>query len=67
MEKRNNEIFMQSPAHRYLAMPGKLLRRTTTSINGRISPTLWSKKQWVLNRQKARIHILIRSVYLHFV
>ena len=30
MEKRNNEIFMQSPGRRYLAMPGKLLRRTTT-------------------------------------
>ena len=30
----------QSPGRRYLAMPGKLLRRTTTSINRRISSTL---------------------------
>ena len=25
MEERNNEIYMQSPGRRYLAMPGKML------------------------------------------
>ena len=54
MEKRNHEIFMQSPGRRYLAMPGKLLRRKTTSINGRFSSTLWSKKKWVMHRQKQK-------------
>ena len=33
MEKRDNEIFMQSPGRRYLAMPGKQLCRETTSVN----------------------------------
>ena len=32
MEKRDNEIFMHSPGHQYLAMPGKLLRRETISV-----------------------------------
>ena len=35
MEKRDNEIFMQSPDRRYLAMQGKLLRRASTSVKGR--------------------------------
>ena len=29
MEKRDDEIFMQSPGHRYLAMQGMELRRET--------------------------------------
>ena len=45
MEKTFNEIFMQSPGSRYLAMQVKLLRRASTSINRRIGSTLWSKKQ----------------------
>ena len=40
MEKRDNEIFMQSPGRRYLAMQGKQLRRETTSVNETISSTL---------------------------
>ena len=40
MEARDNEFFMQSPGRQYLAMPGKLLRRATTSINARIVSTL---------------------------
>ena len=40
MEKRDNEIFIQSPGRRYLAMPGKQLRRETTSVNETISSTL---------------------------
>ena len=39
MEKRDNEIFMQSPGCRYLAMSGKQLRRETTSVEERISST----------------------------
>ena len=35
MEKRDNEISMQSPGHRYLAMQGKQLRRATTSVKVR--------------------------------
>ena len=40
MEKRNNEIFMQSPGRQYLVMQGKQLSRETTSVNERISSTL---------------------------
>ena len=40
MEKRDKEIFMQSPGRRYLAKLGKQLRRETTSVNERISSTL---------------------------
>ena len=36
MEKRDNEIFMQSPDRRYLAMQGNKLSRETTSVNERI-------------------------------
>ena len=61
MEKRDFEFFRQSP-NRYLAMPGRQLRRATTSVNGRIGSTLKSMKKRVLHRQKARIHIQIRSV-----
>ena len=39
MEKRENRIFMQSHGRQYLAMLGKLLRRTTTSLKGRIVST----------------------------
>ena len=67
MEKRDNEFFMQSPARRYLAMPGKLFLRATTSINGRFGSTPKSKKKGGLHRLKERIHIRIRSVDLHFV
>ena len=62
MEKRDNEIFMQSPGRRYLAMPGKQQRRETTSVNERICSTLLSKKKRGLHRQKARNHIQVRSV-----
>ena len=46
MEKRDNlnQIFVQSPGRRYLAMQGKLLRRATTSVNGRIPPIEQEKK-----------------------
>ena len=45
MEKRDSEIFMQSPGgpgpgRRYLAMQGKLLRRETTSVKARFASTL---------------------------
>ena len=42
MEKRDNrdEIFMQSPGRRYLAIPGKLLHRETTSVKVRFGSTL---------------------------
>ena len=40
----------------------KLLRRATTIVNERISSTPLSKRKEVLHRQKARIHIRIRSV-----
>ena len=67
MEKRDNEIFMQSSGSRYLAMLNKLLRRATTSVDEGIGSTLSSKKKRVLHRQKARIHIQIRSVEVHLV
>ena len=64
MEKleRDKEIFMQSPGRRYPAMPGKQLRIETTSVKGRFDSTLQGKKKSVVHRQKARIHIRIRSV-----
>ena len=40
MEKRDNEIFMQSPGRRYLAKLGKQLRRETTSVKVRFGSTL---------------------------
>ena len=40
MEKRDNEIFMQSPGHRYLAMQGKQQCRETTSVKVRFCSTL---------------------------
>ena len=68
MEKRDKEIFMQSPDRRCLAMLGKLLRRATNSVNGRIGSTLQSKNKRALHRQEARIHIRIWSVDpLHIV
>ena len=67
MEKRDNEIFMQSPGRRYLAKLGKQLRRETTSINERIYSIIQSNKKRVVHRHKARIHIRIRSVDLPFV
>ena len=40
MEKRENEIFMQSPGRRYLAITGKQLRRKTTSVKLRFCSML---------------------------
>ena len=56
-----------SPGSRYLVMLGKLLRRATTSVNGRIVSTLNTKEKRVLHGQKSRTHTRIRSVDLHFV
>ena len=67
IEKWENAIFMQSPGSWCLAMQGKLLCRTITSVNKRIGSTLYSKKKRVLHRQRARIHVQIRNVDLHFV
>ena len=38
--RRDDEIFIQSPDRRYLAMKGKPLRLETTSVNERICSTL---------------------------
>ena len=38
--KRNNKIFVQSPGSQYLVLPGKLLLKAATSVNGRILSTL---------------------------
>ena len=61
---RFRTVKFRSPGRRYLAMPGKQLRRETTSVKVRLG--CQSKKRAV-HRQKARIHIRIRSVDLHFV
>ena len=60
---------MQSPGSRYLAMQVNLLRRATTSVNERIcsSASRYTAKKGGLHKQKARIHIQIRSVGLNFV
>ena len=44
-DSRDNEIFMQSPGRRYLTMPGKRLRRETTSVKVRFGSTLKCKKK----------------------
>ena len=66
-----NEIFMQSPGRRYLAKQGKQLHRETTSVKVSLSKVLFHavglKKKKVVHRQKARIHIRIRSMDLHFM
>ena len=67
MEKRDNEISMQSPGRQYFAMPGKQLRRETTSVKVKFDSTLLGKKTIAVHWQKARIHIRIGSVDLHFV
>ena len=60
---------MQSPDSLYLAMPVKLLSRTTTSVNLEWEILLQAMEQEKkgMHRQKARIHIQIRRVDLHFV
>ena len=45
MEERDNEIFMQSPGRRYLAMPGKLLRKATASVHGGSVPPYRARKK----------------------
>ena len=62
MEKCKNEIFIQSPGSRYLALPGKLLHRAANGVHGMIRSVLKSKKKRGLHRQKARIHVRIISV-----
>ena len=53
MEKRDNASFMLLPGSLYLAVPGELLRRSTTNSNWRIGSTIQSKKNKRLLRQEA--------------
>ena len=63
MEKRYNKNFMLSPGCRYLEVQGKLLRRATTSVNGRIISMLESKKKWELQTYaKAESHFKPESM-----
>ena len=66
MEKRDNKIFMQTPGRRYLAMPARLpasncAGKPPVSRTGSV-PRYKARKKAGLHRQKARIHIQIRSM-----
>ena len=65
--KGKKKFFMQSPGNWCLAIPCKLLHRTSSSANGRIMFTIYYKKKRRLDRLKVKNHVWIWCMDVHSV
>ena len=62
MEKRDNEIFIQSPGSRYLAIQGKQLHRATAIVNGKIGSTQRKKRACIGKKPESIFMIRITNL-----